>query len=287
MTTVFLSGSRRISRLSEAVRTRLQNIIDQGFHVLVGDAHGADTAMQSYLNERGYRNVTVYCSGQTCRNNVGSWVTRRIDVDPKLRGRAFHTEKDRAMAAQADYGLVVWDGRSPGSLNNVREMLRNGKRAAVYVAPRKGFFDVRELADTDVLLRTRAPAPERLRSGLPLLDDGADLHGEERRPMADSGLKEDNARKIVSIVACIPRGGAITYGDISGRVYGHRRAAPSVAAAIGRATRSQPDVFPWWRVVNRYWKPTRKPPGARERLAAEGVSFTDDGAVERAYRHRA
>ena len=39
MSTVFLSGSRKISRLSEDVIVRLQNIIDSGLKVIIGDAN--------------------------------------------------------------------------------------------------------------------------------------------------------------------------------------------------------------------------------------------------------
>ena len=62
-TTVFLSGSRNISRLNDAIRMRLQTITDKGFHVVVGDANGADKAIQSYLATMQYANVTVFCVG--------------------------------------------------------------------------------------------------------------------------------------------------------------------------------------------------------------------------------
>ena len=33
------------------------------------------------------------------------------------------TQKDKAMAAEADYGFVLWDGKSSGSISNVFELL--------------------------------------------------------------------------------------------------------------------------------------------------------------------
>lgn len=165
MTTVFLSGSRKINRLNDVIRGRIQNIVDQGFHVVVGDANGADKAMQSYLADKGYANVAVYCAGRTCRNNVGSWSTEKIDVDPKLKGRAFYTQKDKAMAAQADFGLVLWDGKSEGSINNVLELLRNGKKAVVYFSPRKEFMNVKTPSDADALLRLCEPTASRSLQG--------------------------------------------------------------------------------------------------------------------------
>lgn len=152
MTTVFLSGSRKISRLNNEIRSRIENILDQGFQVFVGDANGADKAMQAYLAERHYSNVSVFCAGNVCRNNVGSWQTRKVEVDKKLTGRAFYTQKDKAMAAEADFGFVLWDGKSEGSINNVFELLNGGKKAVVYFAPRKEFFNIKTADDVRTLL---------------------------------------------------------------------------------------------------------------------------------------
>lgn len=157
MTTVFLSGSRKINRLNDVIRGRIQNIVDQGFDVVVGDANGADKAMQSFLSEKVYTNVFVYCAGQTCRNNMGSWETEKVSVDPKLKGRAFYTQKDKVMAAVADYGFILWDGKSAGSINNVFELLKNGKKAIVYFSPRKEFFSVKTVDDIEVLLHQCDP----------------------------------------------------------------------------------------------------------------------------------
>jgi hypothetical protein len=134
MTTIFISGSRKLSRINDEVRDRIRKIMDQDFAIVVGDANGADKTMQTFLADSGYRNVTVFCAGEKCRNNVGDWSTKKVDVPKSLRGRNFYTEKDKAMAAQADYGFVLWDGKSPGSVNNILEMIKNGKMVVVYLA---------------------------------------------------------------------------------------------------------------------------------------------------------
>ena len=153
MTTVFLSGSRKISRLNGLVQSRIQNMLDQGFHIVVGDANGADKALQIYLAKQGYRNVVVFCAGQDCRNNVGGWEVNEVPVNPKLRGRDFYTQKDKEMASQADYGLVLWDGKSVGSITNVYELLKCGKKAVVYLSPEKRFMSVNDLNDVDTLIK--------------------------------------------------------------------------------------------------------------------------------------
>lgn len=152
MTTVFASGSRKITRLNKEIKDRLQNIINQGFLVVIGDANGADKALQQYFSETRYENVIVFCSGGQCRNNVGNWETKFVAVSPELKGRDFYTQKDKAMAAQADYGFVLWDGASPGSFNNVIELLKNNKKVLVYYSPGKEFHSITKLEDAKKLL---------------------------------------------------------------------------------------------------------------------------------------
>jgi len=152
MTTVFLSGSRKINQLDETVKIRLSTIVEKGFRVIVGDANGADKAFQTYLAGMDYTNVTVFCSGPECRKNIGQWNVKHVSVDTNLKGRDFYTQKDKAMAGEADYGLVLWDGESPGSISNVIEMLKRSKRVVVYLSPEKQFYAVSHLDDANKLL---------------------------------------------------------------------------------------------------------------------------------------
>ena len=157
MTTVFLSGSRTISRLNRAVRDRVQNIIDQDFNIVLGDASGADKSLQQFLAEKQYRNVTVFCAGNDCRHNLGRWPTRRVSVDSPLKGREFYAQKDRKMADEADYGLVVWDGKSYGSMSNVFELAKRGKHIVVYHSPTRAFIRGTKPEDVRIVLRFMDP----------------------------------------------------------------------------------------------------------------------------------
>ena len=47
-----IGGSRRITRLEAEVRRRLDRIVEKGLPVVIGDANGADRAVQRYLNDR-------------------------------------------------------------------------------------------------------------------------------------------------------------------------------------------------------------------------------------------
>ena len=61
MTTVFIGGSRSITRLNDTIRYTADNIMRQRFAIVIGDANGADKAVQSYLAAKAYRNVKEEC----------------------------------------------------------------------------------------------------------------------------------------------------------------------------------------------------------------------------------
>jgi len=128
MTKIFIGGSRKVTRLNEIIRKRISNIIDQNLTIYVGDANGADKAVQTFLSEKEYKNVSVFCSDMKCRNNVGKWKTVNIEVASELRGIKFYMAKDYEMAKLADYGFMLWDGKSAGTLNNVLNLLKLDKK---------------------------------------------------------------------------------------------------------------------------------------------------------------
>ena len=156
MTVVFVGGSR-MARLTEPVRIRLNRIVADGHRVVVGDANGIDKAVQDYLASQGYTEVFVYCSGDSPRNNLGSWPVRSVAVGRKTRDRKFYAAKDRAMALEASHGLMVWDGESVGTLQNVLRLLRQGKPVVLYETPSREFRNFKVVADWEAL-RGHAPS---------------------------------------------------------------------------------------------------------------------------------
>jgi hypothetical protein len=144
-TKIFIAGSRRLSRLNPDVRRRIDNIVDKDFTVILGDANGVDKAVQKYLSSRHYANVIVFCMEGGCRNNIGDWPTRTITATQASRQDfAFYSTKDRAMVEEADYGLMLWDGQSRGTLTNIVHLVRQGKPVVVYIAPNSSFYTLRE-----------------------------------------------------------------------------------------------------------------------------------------------
>ena len=152
MTTVFIAGSIAIKRLHDKVRQRIAKAVTGGLSVVVGDADGADTAIQEYLMMLNAESVTVYCSGEEPRNNLGEWKVNRVFPSAAPGTRAFFTAKDIEMAQDADYGLMIWDSKSTGTLSNVLELLAQEKKSVVFVNKVQSFVNVASVADLRGLL---------------------------------------------------------------------------------------------------------------------------------------
>jgi len=114
MKKVFIAGSRRLSRIPPEVRQRLDEMIRRELTILVGDANGADKAVQSYFAEQKYADVTIYCTGGGCRNNVGGWPIR---------------------------------GQSSGTIVNVARLVARGKPPVIYASPAKAFTTLKTPED--------------------------------------------------------------------------------------------------------------------------------------------
>jgi hypothetical protein len=151
VTSVFIGGSRAISKLNNVIREQLDNLITKQCAILIGDANGTDKAVQKYFAEKRYLNVTVFCMDH-CRNNVGGWQTRPIKAPPKAKGFEYYAAKDAAMAQEAQCGLMLWDGESRGTLNNVLNLLGHRKKVLVYLGQYKDFYKLSNENDLDALL---------------------------------------------------------------------------------------------------------------------------------------
>lgn len=145
MNTIFIGGSRHVSRLPSEVKKRLDNVVASGHRVIVGDANGADKAVQKHLYDIHYDKVTVFCSGASPRNNIGTWITRQVDAPKYAKGFQFYAAKDREMAREADFGLMIWDGKSPGTVLNVLRLAVAGKIAVLFNVPTKDVINIKSV----------------------------------------------------------------------------------------------------------------------------------------------
>lgn len=156
MTNVFIGGSRAVSRLNSVIRERLDELIERNCAILLGDANGADKSVQQHFADRGYRHVTIYCMDR-CRNNVGLWPTRQVSRPGATRNFAYYAMKDLAMTQDAKCGVMLWDGRSKGTLNNIQNLLSSGKKTLVYLGPERAFHKLCSMDDLSRILERCDP----------------------------------------------------------------------------------------------------------------------------------
>jgi hypothetical protein len=113
--------------------------ISRGSSFAVGDATGIDLAFQHFLKSQSVKPITVFHSDKL-RNNIGNWPTEFVQSDLKSSGKDKFTVKDRKMAELADCGIMVWDGKSAGTLANVIDLLQQEKPCQISISPRADLF---------------------------------------------------------------------------------------------------------------------------------------------------
>lgn len=209
MTTVFIAGSISISRLHEKVQERINKIVSSDFNVVVGDADGADTSIQQCLHDYRATKVTVYCVGDAPRNNVADWPVHRVHSKARAGSRAFFTAKDLEMTRSSDYGLMIWDCKSTGTLSNVIELLREKKKSVVFVNKDKDFVTIADKTGLDHLLhfmsehaRTKAEEKIGLSAKLAELDQfSLDISGGDRPTEPKTEQVDTDAEQVVGDAA--------------------------------------------------------------------------------------
>lgn len=144
---VFISGSISIKKLPQIAIDKLKRIMEQNITVIVGDANGIDSLVQNYLADNSYSNVNIYHAGNYIRNNVANWQTISVP-SMNLTGRALYTLKDKEMAKDADFGMMIWDGQSKGTKANITEMKKLGKH--FYVIQGESIISDKELISKPV-----------------------------------------------------------------------------------------------------------------------------------------
>jgi hypothetical protein len=157
MAMIFLGGSRDIFELPVPAIERIGAIVAAEHGVLIGDAPGADAEMQSLLAGYNYEHVGVFHAGAEPRNNLGDWAAYPVPPPDGAEGFAVYTEKDREMARRADFGLMVWDGASPGTCLSVLRLVVTDSPCVVYDTMRGTVATVRNTVDWRAMLHHAGP----------------------------------------------------------------------------------------------------------------------------------
>lgn len=126
---IFISGSKSISKLPELAKTFIDQFIENGDDILIGDCYGVDAVVQKYLESKGFSNVTIYCSEVTPRNNFASSakIYSCAEAAKGLTGSDFHYVKDIQMANDCNQAIMIWDGKSKGTAENIKRIKEMGK----------------------------------------------------------------------------------------------------------------------------------------------------------------
>ena len=164
---VFIAGPRAISELDEKVCTKLNSICRKNYDVLVGDADGIDSSIQKFLNEKNYKNVTIFASKGIARNNYGDWKIKNVVVDDNVTGFDFYATKDLSMAKNTDIGFMIWNGKSKGTFNNMINLLNLEKEVILYYVPNEKFYQFKQMRDLDDFLKMNVKLDSKLKKLLP------------------------------------------------------------------------------------------------------------------------
>lgn len=134
--TVFISGKVKFDEpLPNTVKDELNRVVSSNSKIIIGDAPGADTRVQDYLSEIGYKNVTVYTTDDVVRNNVGGWNVQKISGDGKETEREIRRQKDIAMTVASTKGIVISsdDDRIDSATSlNVQRLIDSNKSIQFY-----------------------------------------------------------------------------------------------------------------------------------------------------------
>ena len=148
---VFISGSISIKKLPESVKESIHKIAHQNIEILVGDADGIDTLVQSYCKSINYNNVSVYSIYSSPRYKVKGFNSEYIVVTSESKKeRERQREKDEAMTLASEFSLVIWDGKSKGSYTNIMRALDNNKKVKVYIDYEGGFLDSSKITKEEI-----------------------------------------------------------------------------------------------------------------------------------------
>ena len=142
---VFVSGSSKTTdpnseyyrkELPNEVINKLDDYIKKNNNIIVGDAPGIDTQVQEYLNNKKYKNVSVYTTSKQPRYLANKkWKIHIIDtygLDPNSKEGL--RMKDIAMTndAKKGFAVILENGGAGATRNNVQRLLDQNKNVKVF-----------------------------------------------------------------------------------------------------------------------------------------------------------
>jgi len=117
------SSAFKAKELPVEIRKRIDEAIEQGSTIIVGEASGASRLFQDYLKSKGYRNVVVGHAVRL-RYNVGNWTDVQYGKNLK--------ERERNMIEDCDSAIVIWMDNSGVIAENLELLKKLGKPTYLY-----------------------------------------------------------------------------------------------------------------------------------------------------------
>jgi len=117
------SSAFKAKELPTEVKERIDNAIERGMKIIVGEAPGANRLYQDYLKAKGYKNVVVGHAVRM-RYNAGNWKTVQYGKNLK--------ERERNMIRDCDLSVVIWMNQSGVIAENLELLKRFRKPTFLY-----------------------------------------------------------------------------------------------------------------------------------------------------------
>jgi len=117
------SSAFKARELPIEVKERIDDALERGMTIIVGEAPGANRLYQDYLKAKDYRNVVVGHAVRL-RYNAGNWKTVQYGRDLK--------ERERKMIEHCDSAVVIWMNNSGVIAENLELLKRLGKPTYLY-----------------------------------------------------------------------------------------------------------------------------------------------------------
>ncbi len=152
MKKIFISGSIELKILPKTIIEYLNKLIEKEYQILIGDAYGVDSLVQEFLKKKKLPNVIVYSIYSTPRVLKSTeFTTKKIEIESSLQSKPEkekQTIKDIKMTEDSDISLIIWNGKSNGSYNNILRAIDKNKEVQIFLD--NAFFKKEEITKENI-----------------------------------------------------------------------------------------------------------------------------------------
>jgi hypothetical protein len=117
------SSAFKAKELPTEIKERIDDAIEGGVTIIVGEAQGANRLYQDYLRAKGYRNVVVGHAVKM-RYNAGNW--KVVQYGKNLK------ERERNMIEDCDSAIIIWVNNSGVIAEDLELLKKLGKPTYLY-----------------------------------------------------------------------------------------------------------------------------------------------------------